>query len=138
MSIDVSSNSVPPGSADSEPASALLMRLLNDASALLRNEIALAKSEVFHALTQAKTGAMNIAMGAAVVVAGALALLAAAILVLALIVPPWLAALIVGILLVGIGVVMLITGKKKVAPSAFTLERTQESLRRDTEVLRRA
>lgn len=139
MSIDLSNIANANGRApDPDSAAGLLSRLVNDVSALFRNEVALAKAELSHAATAAKAGIASMATGAAVLVAGLLALVAAAILALAEVVDPWLAALIVGAVLAIAGFVMVSAGKKKLDPSAFTLARTQESLRQDTEVVRRA
>jgi hypothetical protein len=123
---------------DPDSAAGLLSRLVNDVSALFRNEVALAKAELTRAANRAKVGAVSMATGAAVLVAGLLALVAAAILALAQVVEPWLAALLIGAALAIVGFVMLSSGKKKIEPSAFTLERTQQSLRRDSEIVRRA
>lgn len=121
-----------------DSAAGLLSRLVEDVSALFRNEVALAKAELAQAAAQAKAGVASMAMGAAVLVTGLLALVAAAVLALSQVVEPWLAALIIGAVLAVVGFVMIAGGKKKVDPSAFSLERTQASLRRDTEVVRRA
>ena len=135
MATDFSSMSRAPG--EQESATNLLSRLVNDITALFRNELALAKAEFSKAATNAKLGVAGMAAGAAVLLAGALSLVAAAILGLAEVIEPWLAALIVGVALGVIGFVMLQSAKKKLEPSALSLERTQHSLRRDAEVVAR-
>jgi hypothetical protein len=128
---------VPRGPSEQESAANLLSRLVGDLTALLRNELALAKAELSKAATNVKVGVAGIAAGAAVLLAGALALVAAAILGLSEVMAPWLAALIVGVALGVIGFVMLQSAKKKLEPSALSMERTQHSLRRDAEVVAR-
>ena len=135
MATDFSSMSRPPG--EHESASNLLSRLVSDITALFRNELALAKAEFSKAATNAKLGVAGMAAGAAVLLAGALSIVAAAILGLAEVMEPWLAALVVGVALGVIGFVMLKSAKKKLEPSALSMERTQQSLRRDAEVVAR-
>lgn len=123
--------------APEESATGLLSRLLDDATALVRNEIALAKAEFQQALSNTKTAAGSFALGGAVVVAGCLTLVAAAILALAKIMQPWAAALIIGALLVLVGVVMLMAAKKSLGGPVMRLDQTQKSLRADAAVVTR-
>jgi cytochrome c biogenesis protein CcdA len=129
--------SAPRGSLEQEPAGQLLSRLLSDATALFRNEVQLAKAELRETTTQVKAGLAAIAIGAVVLLAGVLALITAVILALAQVVEPWIAALIVGVVLAIIGLIMLQTAKKKLEPGNLALDRTQSSLRRDAEVVAR-
>lgn len=69
--------------------------------------------------------------------AGFLVLLAAAVLGLAHFVVDWLAALIVGAVVIAIGFIMIQTGKNKLQPSTFKPERTQQALREDKEMVQR-
>ena len=122
---------------DQESATGLLGRLMNDATALLRNEVALAKSEFRETLTTLKAAVGSMATGAAVLIVGLFSLTAAAILALAQVIAPWAAALIVGIVLAVVGLILLQAGNKKLEPSALNMDRTQDSLRRDAEVIAR-
>ncbi len=115
----------------------LLRRLLDDASTLIHKELALVKTEVSEALSEAKVAAISMATGGAVLFAGILVLLAAAVLGLAHVVADWMAALIVGGIVAIIGFVMIQGGKKKLEPSAFKPDRTQNALRRDKEMMQR-
>lgn len=112
----------------------LLRRLGNDVLTLFSKEMALARSEFSHALSDTKAGAASLATGGGVLFAGFLFLLGAAYLGLANVVSNWLAALIVGGVTALIGIVMVNSGKKKMQPSAFKLDRTAESLHRDKEM----
>jgi xanthine/uracil permease len=69
--------------------------------------------------------------------AGLLVLLAAVVLLLGQTMETWLAALIVGAVVLMIGFVMLQSGKKKLDPSAFKPERTQDALRKDKDMVQR-
>jgi xanthine/uracil permease len=76
-------------------------------------------------------------MGGAVAFAGFLVLLEALVLGLSERLAPWLAALIVGVVVAIIGYIMLHTGRKRLEPAVLKPRHTQESLRRDQELLER-
>jgi hypothetical protein len=137
MATDYTSMSGGRGPSEQESAANLVSRLVNDLTALFRNELALAKAEVSKAATNVKLGLAGLAVAGAVLLAGASALVAAAILALAEVMDPWLAALVVGVALGVVGFVMLQSAKRKLEPSNLTMERTQHSLRRDAEVVAR-
>lgn len=67
----------------SDSATGLLSRLVDEVSTLLRKELSLAKAELSEAINQAKLGAISLAAGGAVLFASLLVLLAAAALALA-------------------------------------------------------
>jgi hypothetical protein len=115
----------------------LLRQLLNEISTLFRQEVALATAEVTEAFSEAKVAALSMATGGAVLFAGLLVLLASAVLALSLIVPHWLAALIVGLIVVIIGYVMVHSGKEKLNASTFKPERTQRSIQEDKDMLQK-
>ena len=120
-----------------ESTRSLLSQLIDEVTTLFRKEVALVRAEMSDAISQAKTGVTSVATGGAVLFAGLLVLLAAAVLGLSNVVEPWLAALIVGGIVLIVGFVMLQMGKKKLEPSAFKPERTQSSLRKDKEMIQR-
>ena len=132
-------NVSPSSGIDREPDSAagLLSRLMGEVSTLFRKEIALAKAEVSEAASEAKAGAISLVAGGAIIFAAVLVLLAAIVLVLAKVMEPWLAALIVAVVLAVIGFVMIQSGKKKLESSSFKPERTQDALRKDKEMVQR-
>lgn len=119
-----------------ESATGLLSRLLSDFTALFRNEVALAKAELAELTDSAKAAVVAIAVAAVVLLGGLLALLAAAILALAEVLAPWLAALIVGIVLAIVGVLLIRSAGQKLKPSKH-LDRVRESVRQDAEVIAR-
>ncbi len=125
------------GVGDGDSAMSLVRRLVDEVSTLFRQEIALASAEVSRSVSDAKAGVGSIATGGAVAFAGLLFLLAAAALGLSEVMQPWLAALIVGVVVAVIGLILLKRGTSKLAPGALTPRRTQESLRRDKELIDR-
>jgi O-antigen ligase len=128
-----------PSTVDGETGSvaSLISRLVGELSTLFRKEVALAKAEISESASHAKAGAIAIAAGGAVIFAGLLVLLAAAVLALAKMMDPWLAALLVGIMAGAIGFVLIQSGKKQLEPSALKLERTQDALRKDKDMVQR-
>ena len=122
---------------DADSTAGLLSRLMGEVSTLFRKEIALAKAEVSEAASEAKAGAISLVAGGAIVFAAVLVLLGAIVLLLAERMEPWLAALIVGVVVAVIGFVMIQSGKKKLDPLSFKAERTQDALRKDKEMVQR-
>src|SRR5687768_16298334 len=115
----------------------LLTRLMDDAMALARNEIALAKAEARGALQDFKLSIGPFAIAAGVLLAGALTLVAALVLALAEVMRPWAAALVVSVGLLLIGWMLLKAGQRKVANIGDRLDRTQNSLQKDATVVAR-
>jgi hypothetical protein len=116
---------------DSVPTATLLSRLRDDATALIRNELALAKTELMQSVTTLKLSVTAMAGGAIVLTCGVLTLIAAAVLGLSLVMAPWAAALIIGLVLTIVGYVMIRAAKDKFADPGATLHETRESLRKD-------
>jgi hypothetical protein len=116
---------------------ALLGDLATETLLLIRQEIALFKLELGQALGRFVQGAGMLAVGAFVALSGWLFLLVAAMLGLALVVAPWLAALIVGLVALGIGGGLVLIGRKRLAAGGLVPRRTLESLREDEAWLRR-
>jgi len=81
----------------------LFADLSRETSTLVRQEVELAKVELSTKASRVGKDVAFIGAGAAVAYAGFLAILAALIIVLAAVLPWWLAALIVGIVVAGVG-----------------------------------
>lgn len=109
----------------------LFADLARDITGLVRTELEMAKTEVGEKVGQAAGGAAFIAAGGFIAFAGLLVLLACAVLALSLVVKPWLAALIVGVVVVGIGVVLMLMGRSRLRPENLQPNRTMETLRED-------
>ncbi|HVY25135.1 MAG TPA: phage holin family protein [Polyangiaceae bacterium] len=127
-----------PPTIDTPPLTELVEHLSRDLQQLAKDEAALAKHELVKGLNAAKQDAIALALGAAALAGGAMALLLAAILALALVVPVWLAALLVGAVTSGAGALLLLNGKAKLARLHLKPEHALESLRRDAEAIKRA
>jgi uncharacterized membrane protein YqjE len=120
---------------DADSTASLLRRLMDGVSTLFRKELALARSEISEAAAEAKKGAISIASGGLVLFAGFIILLLAIVYALAQFMSFWLAALIVGAVVMVIGFIMVQGGKKKLEPVSFKPERTAASLEKDKEAL---
>ena len=117
----------------------LLSRLSREVSQLVREELRLAQIEV---TGKAKRAGLGVGMFGA---AGVLALyavgvlIATAILALALAVDAWLAALVVGVVLLAVAGITAVLGKKRVQEAAPPVpSRAVDSVKRDIETVRRA
>lgn len=127
------------GGGPAEPGSVvgLLTRVMDDAMALARNEVALAKAEARGALQDLKQSIGPFAVAAGVLLAGALTLVAAVVLALAEVMRPWMAALLVATGLLIVGWVLFKAGQRKWARIGDRFDRTQESLQKDATVVAR-
>lgn len=114
----------------------LFSDLTREISALFRQEAALARSEISEEVSMAITGAASMGAGAVVAFAGLLILLEAAVLGLANVVSPWLAALIIGIAVSGIGLILLLMGRSRMEVKKLVPHRTVESLQEDKRLAR--
>lgn len=113
------------------PVSALLSDLAFETGTLLRQEIALFKAELQEKLGRLGGGVGALAAGGMIAFSGWLVLLASAVLGLSHVVAPWLAALIVGLVVLAIGGGLLLFGKSRVKADALVPGRTLNSLRED-------
>src|SRR5439155_17272580 len=107
----------------------LLADLADQMSSLFRQEVALLKAELVEKLGLIGQGVGAVAAGALIVFSGWLALLAAAVLGLAVVVTPWLAALIVGLVVLGLGAALVYFGKSRLDARSLAMRRTLSSLR---------
>lgn len=120
------------------PLRELLSELWENSEKLMRQEFELALTELDHRIDKAKVALVSAALGGAVIYAGVLALVAAVILLLAEAMAPWLAALIVGVVMAGSGAALLQKAKKDVTPDKMKLDRTARSVRRDVQTFQEA
>ena len=111
--------------------STLLSDFARETGTLISQEIALFKAELQEKLGRLGQGAGALAAGGMIAFSGWLVLLAAAVLGLSRVLPPWLAALIVGLVVLAIGGVLLIFGRSRVKADALVPDRTLNSLRED-------
>lgn len=125
--------------ADSDPVGvgSLLRQLMREVPELFTKELALAKAELQHNLNTLKAGTAAVAAGAIVLLAGFIIVLLAAVYALAMVVAPWLAALIVGAITMIVGFVMLQSGKKQFEPGQLAPDRTLHAMQQDKDALKR-
>ena len=109
----------------------LLSDITGETVELVRQELALFTAELQEKLSRAGIGAALLGAGALVAYSGWLFLLLAAVFAMALVVPAWAAALIVGVLVIGIGGALALVGKSRMRADALAPERTMRSLRED-------
>ena len=120
----------------------LFSELTRETVDLIRKEIALARAEMSEKISSAQTGVTSIAIGAAVLLAGLFLILQAIVNGVAMILPPemapWLAPLLVGLVVAVIGYMMLKGGTSKLEPNKLLPHRTMDSLSRNKNVAREA
>jgi hypothetical protein len=118
----------------------LFGQLTQDLALLVRQEAQLAKSEMQAKVSRATTNLVSLATGGIVALIGALALTAAVILLLVdpVGLEPWLAALLVGAVLAGVGYFMLQGGLRDLKQIDPAPRRTVESIREDIQVAKEA
>lgn len=122
---------------DNRPLGELFGDLAREAGTLFRQEVALAKAEVTQKATNAGKDAVMVAAGGAIAYAGLMAIMAAIILALALIVPGWAAALIVGVIVAGLGYFLVRRGLNSLQREGLAPEQTIDSLRVNAEWAKR-
>jgi Putative Actinobacterial Holin-X, holin superfamily III len=122
---------VMPPHPDDRGVAGLFTALAREASRLFRQEIALAKAELTQKVGRAGTGAVEVAAGGLILYAGFLALLAAAALALTRVLPDWAAALVVGVVVILIGAVLVLKGKRDLGPRRLLPDHTLRTLRED-------
>jgi Putative Actinobacterial Holin-X, holin superfamily III len=102
----------------------------------IRQELALLRAELNEKFSRTGQGATPLAAGALALFSGWLVLLAAAVLGLATIVPAWLAALILGLVVSAVGAALICIGKRRVDVQSLLARRTGRSVREDEAWLR--
>jgi predicted phage tail protein len=102
----------------------------------IRQELALLKAELHEKFSRTGQGTAPLAAGALTLFSGWLVLLAAAVLGFATIVPAWLAALIIGLVVSAIGAALIYIGKRRVDMQSLLPRRTPRPMREDEAWLR--
>ncbi|HEX8541629.1 MAG TPA: phage holin family protein [Pseudomonas sp.] len=129
---------IPPTSSENETSVlGLIRQLAHEVPALVTKELALAKAELRETVETTKAGVAAVSGGAVVMLAGLIIVLLAAVYALAMIMQPWLAALIVGVVAMVVGFMMVQSGKKQFEASNLKPERTVNSLQKDKEAIQR-
>ncbi|MGK5442417.1 phage holin family protein [Micromonospora sp. URMC 105] len=121
----------------SEPSTAeLVQRATEQVSRLVRDELALARAELTQKGKHAGIGIGLFGGGGALAFYGLGALIAAGVLLLDLVMPAWLAALIVAVVLFLVAGVLALVGKKQVSQAVPPVPAsTVQSVRADVDVV---
>jgi hypothetical protein len=106
------------------------MAVVEDATALVRAEVALAKAEIEQSIREKIAGTGLVVGAGALVWLGAQGLLIAIALALALVLPAWAAALIVSGVLLLAGAAFALLGKRRLA-AKLSLDTTKQNLEED-------
>ena len=112
----------------------LFADLARETGTLVGREVALARTEMTETAARVGKDIAFLAIGGLVAYAGLLAIIAAVILVLAANgVPPWVSALIVGLIVAGLGYVLVRRGLTALKREDLAPRQTIESLKEDTQ-----
>ena len=103
---------------------------------LVRQEMALARAELTQSAKKAGTGAGLFGGAGLVALYGVAALVATAIIALDLVLPLWLAALVVGVVLLAVAGLLALVGKKQLSEAAPPAERTVHNVKADIDTVR--
>jgi xanthine/uracil permease len=114
----------------------LFSELANETTRLVRDEVQLAKIELGQKASDIGKRVGLIAAGGAVAYAGLLAVIAALILLIARFMPAWLAALIVGIVILGVGYYLIQQQLTALKNADLMPRATVETLKEDKEWVR--
>ncbi len=116
---------------------ALFSDLTREMQRLVRDEIALFKVEMSDKVSRGVKDMSFLAIGAAVLYAGFLAVAAAAVFLLGTAIPMWISALIVGVVVLGVGYFLVQKGITDLKKTDFTPRETISTLKGDKEWLKR-
>lgn len=114
----------------------LFSELSQEASTLIRQEVQLAKVELSRKAARAGKEVAFIIAGGAIAYGGFLALIAAVIMGVGEFLPGWLSALLVGVIVAGIGYLLLQKGLSNLKEINPAPRRTIETLKEDKEWLK--
>lgn len=124
-------------SADMQLEGGLVSRLFTNVSDLTRSELALAKAEITQSVNDTRKGLLSLATGIAILIPGILLLLYAVALAIAQNtgMELWSATGLVGLIVAVVGIIMLMSARKKLSAENMTPARTQAMLAKDKEMI---
>ena len=112
----------------------LFSKLSNETSTLIRQEMALARAEMTEKGKQAGKGAGLFGGAATVALLGAGAITAGIVLLLALLIPDWLAAIVVGLVYVGAAALLGLKGRDEIQQATPPVpEQTVDTVKEDVQ-----
>jgi drug/metabolite transporter (DMT)-like permease len=113
------------------PFGALINALIDDLRRLIRLELALFKQEMAGNARRLSFGLVAIAVGAVLAFTAWLAIFSAAIIALSIVWPPWLAAVVLGAVMLIVGGLVLFFGIRRIQAQRLVPVRTINTLRED-------
>ena len=126
-----------PGTADDRSLGELIADLARESSTLVRQEVELAKVELTQKASRTARDIGFLAVGGAVIYAGVLAILAAVIILLASQgMPWWLAAMLVGLVVLGVGYWLVQRGLTQLRSHDLAPRQTMDSLKEDARLVK--
>lgn len=128
----------PPEVLRHEPLADLVSRVSQDIGLLMKQELGLAKQEVANKVVRVKAEATGMALGGTLLHAGVLLLATAVVLGLSELLAPWLAALIVAIVLLAVGGGLLMRGRARLAALELAPKIALENVQRDVDAVQEA
>ena len=121
------------GGRDDRSLGELFAELAQETSTLVRQEVNLAKTEMSQKASRAGKHVGALAAGGAVAYAGLLAILAGVIVLLDEVMPLWLSALLVGVVVAGVGYFLVRRGLDALKREDLAPRETIETLKEDKE-----
>ncbi len=121
---------------DNRSVPELLSDLLRETTDLFKTEGELIRSEISDKITQMEIGGGSIAAGAICLLVALFVLAQALIVALGEMMGDAWAALLVGVVIAGIGVALLFKGRNDLSPSNLTPDRTARQLRKDGQLVK--
>ena len=118
-------------SKDDRSLGELFSELAQDTSTLVRKEVQLAKIEMSQKASRVGKDVGFLAVGGAVAYAGLLAVLAGVIVLLGQVIPMWLSALLVGLVVAGVGYFLVRRGLDALKREDLAPRQTIETLKED-------
>lgn len=118
---------------EERPLGELFSDLVTETTTLVRNEVALAKVEITHKATKVGRNIGSLVVGGAIAYAALLAIGAAVILLLARVMPAWVAAGVVGLIVAGVAWLMISKAITELQQMDLKPQETVESLKEDAQ-----
>ena len=114
----------------------LFSELAAETGTLVRQEVALAQAELTVKATSVGKNVGFLAVGGAIAYAGVLAILAGVILGLSLLIPAWIAAIMVGLVVGAVAFFLISSALEELKKTNLTPEETVESIKEDAQWLK--
>ena len=114
----------------------IIMELVNDIPKLFRKELELLRTELDEKARQIGSAGIGIAVGLLLSLAALMILLQALVLALSNVVPPWLAAVIVGVAVAAVAFVMIHKGQRDLKAASLVPQRTLDQVNEDAQMVK--